>query len=184
MGITMRTWDVAKVLMQSCKSPEEVAEVITILKDPMSIDEVCSRLRPFSDLTSDVMIAGSNATANKKLPGNGDALNMPTATTKPGSRHLDPALSAAVGQLEVVFRAKGMTNNDVERWVTTHFDVRGVLGKDSLRKYLYKILKNSDLSFQNRLLASAQQLVTGDKKGVSDLEQYWEKLDNRNSSAP
>ena len=72
-----------------------------------------------------------------------------------------------------------MTNQQVEQWINHNFEVGVNLGRDSLHKYLTKVLNRADLGLSNRLLAAAQRLVSENSKATSEIRDYWDGLDKR-----
>ena len=47
----MKTWNIAKILIQSCSSPEEVSGILATLRDPKEVESVCVLLSSFSAVT-------------------------------------------------------------------------------------------------------------------------------------
>ena len=88
----------------------------------------------------------------------------------------------SASQLETLFRTMGMTNKQVEEWITNNFTVSTLAGKDSLRKYLTKVLNDSGLGLTNRILAAAQRLVDGETSSSSDIRKYWDEQDRHFSA--
>ena len=184
MVIAVRTWEIAKLLLQSCHSKNDVVEVVATLRNPQAIEEVCSLLAGFSDSPNpvdgyqvnvpSVSVIKSNTPISKiaRLAGGNDEFGSTT-----------DSVSATAEQLEATFRSARMTNKQVEQWVADHFDVTAVLGKRSLRDYLRKVLIDADLSLRNRILAWAQQLVSDGTQPSSDLKKYWDELDKRFQAA-
>ena len=72
-----------------------------------------------------------------------------------------------VSELASLFRSSGMTNRQVEQWTTDNFGVQINIGKDSLHKYLTRVLKNVDTHLTNRIVVAAKQIVTVDKSPAS-----------------
>ena len=176
----MRTWDVAKQLIECCDSPEDVGEVITILRDPAAIKEVCSLIVGFSDkkhsgFNSELSAPTVQVDSGYSSYARGDKL--PSSNTR--KRSDDNSKLATARQLEALFRSKGMTNQQVEQWINNNFTVRANLGKDSLIKYLTKVLNQADLGLSNRLLAAAQRLVSEKSQANSEIKNYWDELDKR-----
>ena len=101
-----------------------------------------------------------------------------SASNKTKKQPTDSSGLTTAKRLEVLFRNKGMTNQQVELWVNDNFSVaQANLGKGSLRKYLVRVLNNADLGANNRLLAAAQRLVNEDSNETSDIKHYWDELD-------
>ena len=46
----MKTWDIAKLLVESSKSPEDVGQILAMLQDPKEVTRVCELLSSFSDV--------------------------------------------------------------------------------------------------------------------------------------
>ncbi len=180
MGLAMRTWDVAKRLIEHCESPEDVSQIIGILRDPMAIQEVCSLISGFSDNKRSSL---NSATTAAPTQGVRSSSSSPETDKSPSSRvrksSTDSSKLATVSQLVTLFRTKGMTNQQVEQWINNNFNVRANLGKDSLHKYLTKVLNPADLGLSNRLLAAAQRLVSEKSQATSEIRDYWDGLDKR-----
>lgn len=174
----MLTWDIAKLLIEKCDSPEDVTQVIVTLRSPSSIEEVCSLLTAFSNgghpSTNSKQTSQTMQGMRSQSPSAGDGKSTSSRTKK---EPVDSSSLAAAKQLEALFRSKGMTNQQVEQWVNSNFSARAILGKDSLRKYLTRVLNNVDLGVRNRILATAQRLVNEDYKGTSEIKDYWDELD-------
>ena len=176
----MRTWDVAKRLIEHCNSPEDVRQVIAILRDPAAVEEVCSLIAGFSSnrhssvnsgkTTPPVQVVGSSS-----LYSEGD---KPPSTNARKRSHDSSKLTTA-RKLEALFRTSGPTNQQVEQWINSDFQVRANLGKDSLLKYLTRVLNQGDLGLSNRLLAAAQRLVSENLQANSEIRDYWDEQDKR-----
>ena len=176
----MRTWDVAKRLIEHCESPEDVSEIIAILRDPAAIQEVYSLIVGFSNNKHSSLDPAFTATTS---PSVGSSSSYSDIDKLPSSRARKPSTDssklAAASQLVTLFRAKRMTNRQVEQWINHHFGVQANLGKDSLLKYLTKVLNQADLGLSNRLLAAAQRLVSENSQATSEIRDYWDELDKR-----
>ena len=176
----MRAWEIAKVLLKHCESEQEVDQVIETLNDTLALREVCVILSSFA----------SRSPFN--VPAKGPSGTSTVAVRKPKQSTIDhgvkplPVTSRVVmaEQLEVVFRAYGMTNRQVEQWFTTNFKIDVPVGKGSLRRYLMRVLAGVDLGLANRILAMAQGGLTGDSLKRSDIEEYWDGLDKQFSDVP
>ena len=179
----MRTWDIAKLLVENSSSPEDVEETVKALKDPTSMAQINSVLEAFSSFTLPSPATEVNSKGTQRASGR----DTPKAAGKPSQslvtqgtgNSMDNRSMTAVVQLEELFRSKGMTNSEVEHWVRDNFDITVVVGKESLRKYLLKVLNRTDLGLSNRILAAAQRLATKNSMENSDIRDYWDQLDKR-----
>ena len=180
MGLAMRTWDVAKRLIEHCDSPEDVGQVITILRDPEAIEEVCSLIAGFSDKEHSSLNSGLSLPTVQVVGGSSSYSGVDKSpSSKARKRSVDSSTLATAKRLQTLFRTKGMTNQQVEQWINSNFKVRANLGKDSLLKYLTKVLNQADLGLSNRLLAAAQRLLSDNSQASSELKDYWDGLDKR-----
>ena len=175
----MRTWDIAKLLMERCNSPEDVERVIVSLKDPAAMQEVCSMLAAFSNNKSAV----SHADFNVSMMGKGrSAPSFKVGQSSIGKDTgvlLDTSKISTIDQLESLFRSAGMTNKQVEQWVCDNFHASVTVGKGSLRRYLTKLLDNADLGLINRILSAAQRVMRDGSSATSDIKSYWDEFDKR-----
>ncbi len=180
----MRTWDVAKRLIEHCESPEDVSQIIAILRDPAAIQEVGSLIAGFSN---DKHSSFNSALTGATNQGVGSSSSYSETDKSPLRRarksSTDISKLATASQLVTLFRTKGMTNRQVEQWINDNFNVRANLGKDSLHKYLTKVLNQADLGLSNRLLAAAQRLVSEKSQATSEIRDYWDGLDKRFSAS-
>ena len=178
----MKTWNIAKILIQSCSSPEDVSRILATLRDPKEVESVCELLSSFSAIVppeQPLQISNGNDNVVAK---NGSLSNR----TKGGTKKISASIArtsastseeAIADKLEPLFRNNGMTNKQVEEWVTTNFNVRATVGKSSLRKYLIRVLLGADLGLKNRILGAAQQLANSQDSKDSDLVKYWDGFD-------
>ena len=176
----MRTWDIGKLIMDNCNSPEDVGQVIEILRDPAAIEEVCSLIAAFSDYKHSDYSSKTTAPTVQSVASHNShagAHKTPSSTTR--RRPTDSFKLDTAVQLETIFRTKGMTNQQVEQWIKGNFEVRVTLSKDSLRNYLTKVLNHADLGLSNRLLAAARRLAKENSKATSDIRAHWDELDKR-----
>ena len=166
MVIAMRVWDIAKILISECDSPEDVDRILHVLDDPAEYRDLRSLLIPFSSENLDSPLQEpegrqTQGEASRSLPGT--------------------AKASAVKQLETLFRSDGMTNKQVERWLLENFEVSRSVGKGSLKDFLEKVLSDFNLAKVNRIIASAQRLKDT-SKSESDIASYWEQQDRRHLS--
>ena len=178
----MRSWDMAKLLMECCDSPEDVGQVIATLSNPAVLQEVCSMLAPFSNAKPE---ASDPETYVTKKTGDSRRASVHTSTQQGSGKgtKVPPKNSrvAATVQLESLFRSSGMTNKQVERWVDSNFNVDIVVGKGSLHQYLTRVLNRADLGMINRMLSAAQRLLKDEPSGASDIRNYWDELEKRST---
>ena len=177
----MRTWEIAKVLLKHCESEQEVDQVMETLNDSLALREICAILSSFASRPPFSMPArersGTSTVAVVRKP--------EQSTIDHGVKSLpDTSRVVMAEQLEVVFRAYGITNKQVEQWFTANFGIDVPIGKGSLRRYLMRVLAGVDLGLANRILAMAQGGLTGDSLKKSDIEEYWDGLDKQFSDAP
>ena len=183
MGLDMRTWDIAKLLVENCNSPEEASEIASVLRDPASVKQIQSILEAFSDLnktrsSAQVEVQGAQRAYSSDWPKPASKSTKFLSGTQVMSSTAISGASTAE-QLESLFRSNGMTNQQIEEWITANFGIRVVVGKESLKKYLAKVLNRADLGLSNRILAAAQKLVSGSAQDNSDIRDYWDELDKR-----
>ena len=160
----MRTWNIARVLVESCSSPEEVDQVIGTLQNRDAILHVCTILGAFSSAKPESMSRTSKSCTAPSTDGN-DLLakvEKDDAAQNGGSGTLI-SKETIVSELASLFRSRGMTNRQVAQWTTDNFGVQINIGKDSLPKYLTRVLKDVDTHLTNRIVLAAKQIVTVDK---------------------
>ena len=180
----MKTWNIAKILIQSCSSPEEVSQILTTLQDPKEVKRVCEHLGSFSAVpppaqTRQVGNRSGNVVAKNESPSN----RAEGATKKISASTPSSSEEAIADRLEHLFRNNSMTNKQVEDWFTGNFNVGATVGKRSLRKYLVRVLDDADLGLKNRIIAATQQLANDPDAQDSDLEQYWDGFDKHFGTA-
>lgn len=176
----MRTWEIAKILIGSCTSPEDVDEVIQALNNAVAIQDICAMLTSFSNSQSST--SPQEVGIKKGQRGSGFSSPAESRSTKRwgvGERLGDSSEVAQAYQLEALLRASGKTNRQIEQWMSENFRVQTVVGKGSLRLYLSRVLRKADLSLRNRMLAAAQNLVGKDISDTSDIRAYWDELEKR-----
>ena len=174
----MKSWDIAKLLIQSCSSPEEVGEIIAALQEPKEVERVCSLLGSFAPVgpstpPPQVGNRGGNVVAKNEA----SSKRVKDATKNISPSTANTSEEAIADRLEPLFRKSGMTNKQVERWITGNFAVAATVGKRSLREYLVKVLDRADLGLKNRIIAAAQQLASDQDDQDSDLVKYWDGFD-------
>ena len=170
----MRTWDIAKLLLERCDSCQDVDQVIETLNDTLALQELC---RILSSFASHPRVDAPPLTLGGR----------PTAVSEPERQAADddvkvlPDISkdATAEQLGVLFRSCGMTNKQVVQWFETNFKIDVPIRKGSLRQYLMKVLAGADLGLANRILATAQGRLPGDSRKKSDIGDYWDRLDKQ-----
>ena len=176
----MRTWEMAKLLIEHCDSQQDVDQVIETLNDRLAMQEVRRILAAFA----------TRPRLNVPTP---TPSSRPIPTLRKSERQIvddgvkalpDTSRAVMAEQLEVLFRACGMTNRQVEQWFTVNFGIEILIGKGSLRRYLMRVLTGVDLGLANRILATVQGRLTGDSLKKSDIEDYWDRLDNQFSNVP
>ena len=175
----MQTWDIAKLFVQNCNSPEDVSEVIATLQDPDSVQQVCAILITFSNAKPTSTPRKDEVPAkntNSRYDSYDTSGKVYTKRGETGSKQ--SFREESVGQLESVFRGSGMTNKQVEQWLNYNFGVQIMVSKDSLRKYLARVMKIADLGLSNHILAAAQRLGNGEAESASDIRDHWDKLDS------
>ena len=175
----MRTWDIAKILIERCRSPEDVDQAIMVLRNPETAREVCTFLTSFSNKEKFIS-QDRTETATSQYKSNVDP-SPSAAKTNAGTKrstHLVTSSRRAIAiHLETLFRASGMTNRQVEQWVTTNFPISITVNKSSLLDYLIRVLNRSDLGMTNRIFAAAQRLANDKSVSTSDISNYWDGLD-------
>ena len=175
----MRTWDIAKLLISHCGSPEEVHGVIRALQDPTTVDQICFMLDPFvSDYRESGRYGqtGSNALADREM------MTLPARPSDKPTSHSSgtPSANLAIAdELASLFRTHGMTNRQVETWLADGFGVQLLVGKDSLRRYLARVLNSVDLGGRNRITVAARNLASDGDETTSEITQFWNDLDER-----
>ena len=153
--IAMRTWDIARALLGTCDSSDDVDMVLLALDDPAEFRKLYSMLLPFSSDSGNSLSQNSSFSS-----GTGD----PSLTTSPNgeTQHKLPtalpesAKNNAARQLEKLFRSNGMTNKQVEEWLVANFEISRSVGKGSLRNFLEKVFGDLNLAKVNQIIASAQ----------------------------
>lgn len=180
----MRTWDIAKLLIEGCSSPQEVAQVIRTLQDAGAMQQVCSLLAAFSSDTTSSVERGTEICSREGIGSYG----MSTEVNEPAARkarndRAHSSKAATAPQLESLFRISKLTNKQVEWWLDHHFGVQVTVGKSSLRKYLNKVLEDIDLGLTNRILAAAQRLANDQAISTSEVRNYWDRFDKHFATA-
>lgn len=178
----MRTWDIGKLLLERCSSPEDVGQVIKLLKEPAAIQNICAMLTAFSD----AKLALENHEHTPATRGT-DKIISPSKATKAKIERIrgylsDSSTEGVTEQLQLLFRTNHMTNKEVEQWITDNFNISTSVSKDSLRKYLGRVLKNADLGLSNRILSAAQRLVSEEATATSDIKDFWDAYDKHFSA--
>ena len=164
----MRTWDIAKQLIESCGSPEDVDQVIVILQDLDAVQHICAFLTAFSTDKRVASTRKAEPAVVQRVDAHASSTKVDeTGTVKRGRETTLISKDASVGQLESLFRASGMTNKQVELWITDNFDIRVNVGKHSLRKYLGRVLNNASLRLINSIMVAARRLPNNDKVSTS-----------------
>ncbi len=178
----MRTWNIAKLLIEHCDSPEDVDQVIVILRDSSATQQVCSILSAFSNSKLTLSHTDADGSTITRKEWTATVPKVRKSVKKKGIEGVyDTSKVSTVNELESLFRSAGMTNKQVEQWFANYFSVRVTIGKDSLRKYLTKVLNKADLGLCNRILAAAQRLVNKESAGASEIKTYWDEFDKRYS---
>lgn len=170
----MRTWEIAKLLLERCDSPQDVDQVLETLHDRLAFQELCAMLGSFA--------SGPHADASTSAAKNTPALlqEAEDQTIRDSVKALPDSSKATMSeQLEILFRSYGMTNKQVEQWFITNFQIDVPMGNGSLGQYLTKVLREVDLGLGNRILAAAQKRTPGDSSKPSELKDYWDKLDKQ-----
>ena len=174
----MRTWEIAKLLLDNCESQRDVDEVLQTLSNSSETQKVLTMMSPFAsssyESTSDVVVS-----KQKRSPGELEG----TAGKKKGSALIDTTKNSTAEQMESLFRSCGMTNKQVEQWFAGNFKIQIPIGKGSLRNYIARILSGVDLGLSNRILSTIQRQANSGLSDNSDIEKYWDQLD-RHFSRP
>ena len=178
----MHTWDIAKLLLTHCGSPEDVRQMVEVLQDPTTVKDICVILDRF--------VEGHDSTDGYHQIGSAGATGRvvaPSPPLKPGkliprSRTAGNVNLTAADELASLFRVRGMTNHQVELWLFDSFALHLSVGKDSLRKYLARVLNSTDLGTRNRIIAAAQRLTSDGTERASEITEYWNELDKRFAS--
>ena len=174
----MKTWDIAKLLVQSSTSPDDVGQTLATLRDPKEVDRICELLTAFTAVVPATQTHESGKTNDEALTVNGSAANRAKGTVKKRQLEISNSSEEAIAiKLEPLFREHGMTNIQVEEWFSTNFSIGKTVGKRSLRKYLIRVLNSADLGKKNRIIAAAQQLGNDPDAEDSDLVKYWDGFD-------
>ena len=155
----MRTWEIAKLFVESCTSPEEVDQLIGTIQDRDAMAHVCEMLSAFSTK----MPESSHELSKTRIDSNTESYNLSlegkrASLTANGEKGETSAKDTTAVKLESLFRSSGMTNRKVEQWSRDNFGIQIGIGKDSLRKYLTRVLKNSDKQLKSRIVAAAEKL--------------------------
>ena len=175
----MRTWDIAKVLIESCSSPEEVEKVIGTLSDPDAAQRVCAFMAAFASYEPSISYLRVEPPVVREAERRGSSSEVDEIVVgKSGESVVVLSRKASVDQLHALFRTSGMTNKQVEQWLTRNFGVQVSVGKDGLRKYLNKVLAGADSDLRNRVMTATERLrnnnnpPSGDPQGrtISDAE--------------
>ena len=176
----MRTWEIAKILVGNCTSPEDVDQAIQLLNNPVAIQDICSMLSSFSktqSLTSPQRVGATKGSQTSSYASQPESRNT---SGRGATKGLDDSSEVAQAyQLEALLRASGKTNRQIEQWMSENFNVKAVVGKGSLRLYLARVLRKADLGLRNRILSAAQNLAGKDISGTSDIKDYWDELEKR-----
>lgn len=176
----MRTWDIAKILLNHCNSPEAVDQVLMTLEDPSEFRNLYAMLLPFATQRHECLPSGRAhpSSADRRVSGHHSGklarANLPEPLPN------QPVSADAVARLESLFRADRMTNAQVQQWMSTHFDSSIPVGKGSLHNYLSRVLNRADTATRNRIFAAALRLDK-DSPELDDLRSYWDLLDKRSS---
>ena len=165
----MRIWDIAKLLIESCSSPEEVAELIGTLSDPNAAQQICAFMSAFDSyepsssslkteppVVQDAEREGSRSEFDKIVAGKRDESAVVLS------------IEANVAHLRSLLRTSGLTNKQVEQWLTENFGVQVTVGKDALSKYLTKVLAGADSDLTNRIMIAAERLKSNDDPSGGD----------------
>ena len=174
----MKTWNIAKILIQSCSSPEEVSQILATLQDPKEVERVCGLLSSFSAVGPPTQTRQVGNRSGNVVTKNGSSSKRAKDTNKKISASSTSTSEEAIAdRLEPLLRASGMTNKQVEEWIGYNFNVGATVGKRSLREYLVKVLNGADLGLKNRIMAGTQQLANIQDAQDSDLAKYWDGFD-------
>ena len=173
----MHTWELAKLLLEGCDSPEEVNEVLNALNDASALRELCTMLSSFASYSPSERPSPASANGPTAEPD-----LMVEALDEDIDRLPDVSRTTMAEQLEHLFRSSGMTNGQVQQWFKTNLHIDLSLNNRSLRHYLMRVLKKVDLEAGNRILAAAQGLGRDYSTG-SEISDYWDHLDRQFSDA-
>ncbi len=155
----MSTWDIAKLLIESCNSPEDVASLIGTLDQPDAAKQISNFMAPFAsyDPYTNSQEGGQPAKRESEVPSTLGELDIATeALSEMGLSTISRDSIAA--ELHSIFRSIGMTNMQVEQWIQRNFGIELRVSKDALRKYLVRVLASSDAIMVHRISNSARQL--------------------------
>ena len=176
----MHTWEIAKILVGNCTSPEDVDQVIQLLNSTVAIQDICSMLSSFSETQSLNSPNKVGATKGRQASSHASQPESQSISRHRAAKELDDSSEVAQAyQIEVLLRASGKTNREIERWMSESFNVKAVVGKGSLRLYLARVLRKADLGLRNRILSAAQNLSGKAILGTSDIKDYWDELEKR-----
>ena len=167
----MYTWDIAKLLIESCSSPEEVEQVIGTLNDREAVEQVCAFMAPFASYEPSISyhIAIAEPPVVQESDGHGSSSEVDkTVTGKSGDSAAGLSREMSVDQLQTLFRTNGMTNKQVEQWMGDNFGVEVIVGKDALWKYLTKVLAAADSDLTDRIMIAAERLMDDDNPSSGD----------------
>ena len=178
LEIDMHTWDVAKLLLTGCESPKDVEQVVALLRDPSHSRDICALLSSFTIEIEDLNTHGALPTVSER---DADARQL-SGRKGPKPPLEGPGFDIAL-QLEPVFRSRGMTNYQVEQWVSEKTGLDTTVGKTSLRAYLGKLINREGLAFGNQLLSRAWLEIGGVTSENPDLADYWDQLNKRSFPA-
>lgn len=174
----MKAWDIAKLVIERCDSSEEVGRAIAVLSNPEQTKQMCYLLEPFANNDPQVDQTDPPKKSREKPERQDPKLvNGGPNSDDPKIPSIGASSRAIASQLEPIFRKKGMTNKQVEEWVTGNFDIQLSVGKGSLSSYLVKVIDAASLGLKNRIFAEAQYLTNGAKSRSSDLKEYWDAFD-------
>ena len=165
----MGTWDIAKLLIESCSSPEEVEQVIGTLNDPEAVEHVCAFMAAFASYEPSISYHIAEPPVAQEADGHGSSSEVDkTVAGKSGDSTAGFSREVSVDQLQTLFRTNGMTNKQVEQWMGDNFGVEVIVGKDALRKYLTKVLATADSDLTNRIMTAAERLPDNDNPPSGD----------------
>lgn len=156
----MNTWRLARALVGICESPQDVNRVLRILKDRGKSAEVYNLLSNFSEHI-------------------GDQRHTPARR----SRQTTHQYSKDVERLARLFRDAGMTNLQVEQWLKSRFTVDQAISKDSLKKYLNRVMRFGNNAMSGQIAAVAYREFVRGPNNRSEVEEYWDSLDRKMSTA-
>ena len=170
--IDMRTWKIAKLLLDNCETQRDVDEVLQTLNDSSEMRDLVTMMSPFASrnyLTTPVAVDSKRRRSSHELK---ESMGKSKSTTL-----TDTTKNTTVEQMESLFRSCGMTNKQVEQWFDANFKIRISIGKGSLRNYITRILDEVDLGLSNRILSTIQRQANSGLSDNSDIEKYWDQLD-------